>query len=110
MSDQDSSFATLSDTHRSYSEQRAYRPWGQVRRKNLIARVVYGLVMTVVGLAVLAGLALLVVFAASVVVAGVVACALMAVMASFTRKPAKVAIRADGVIEARKKGSTWTAY
>ena len=86
-----------------------------MRRKNLIARVVYGVVMTAVGLAVLAGLALLVVFAASVVAVSVVALGLMAVMATLTRKPVKVTIRdndikADGVLEARKKGSTWEVY
>ena len=110
MSGQDSSFTTFSRTSRTQGDSRAYRPWGQVRRKNLISRVLYGVTMTLVGLAVLAALAVLVVFAASVVVAGVVAFALMAVAAAFTRKPAKVAVRTDGVMEARKKGSTWTVY
>lgn len=104
MSDQDSSFAAFSQI------QRTYRPWGQVRRKNLISRILYGMVMTLVGLAVLAGVALLVVFAASVVVASVIAFALMAGMAAVTRRPAKVRVRSDGVIVARKKGSTWTVY
>lgn len=106
MSDQDTNFAAFS---------RTYRPWGQMRRKNLISRILYGMMMTLVGLAVLAGLAVLVVFAGMVVVAGVVAFALMAVAAVFTRKPSKVFVRAeqpraDGVMEARKKGSTWTVY
>ncbi|ESQ76040.1 hypothetical protein [Asticcacaulis sp. AC402] len=106
MSDQDTSFAVFS---------RTYRPWGQVRRKNLISRILYAMAMTLVGLAVLAGLAVLLVMAGMVVVVGVVAFALMAVAALFTRKPSKVFVRtqqprADGVIEARKKGSTWTVY
>ncbi|MBW8881915.1 MAG: hypothetical protein JF615_11010 [Asticcacaulis sp.] len=110
MSDQESSFAKVSRNYRIFNDSRAYRPWGQVRRKNLISRILYAVVMTVVGLAVLAALAVLFLFAASVAVAGVIAFALMAVMAAFTRKPAKVAIRSDGVMEARKKGSTWTVY
>ena len=105
MSEQDTSFASFS---------RNYRPWGQVKRKNLISRVIYAMVMTAVGLAVLAGLALLFIFAASAVVVGVIALGLMALAAAFTRKPAKVQVRGDdkgaGVYEARKSGSTWIVY
>ena len=105
MSERDTSFASFT---------RSYRPWGHMKRKNLITRVVYGLVMTAVGLAVLAGIALLVVFAASVVAVGVVALGLMALAAVFTRKPAKVHVRSEdkgnGVYEARKSGSTWIVY
>ena len=91
----------------------AYKPWGQMRRKNLIARVAYGVAMTVAGLALLAGIALLVVFAASVVVVSAAVVGLMALMALVTRKPAKVTIKSDdgkGLYEARKQGSTWTVY
>jgi hypothetical protein len=105
MSDQDPGFAAFN---------RTYRPWGQVRRKNLISRILYGMVMTVIGLAVLAGIALLVVFAGMVVVGGVVAFAVMALLAALTRRPSKVFVRTqprpDGVLGARKKGSTWTVY
>lgn len=105
MSDQDPGFSAFA---------RHYRPWGQVRRKNLISRIVYGMIMTVVGLAVLAGVALLVVFAGVVVVGGVIAFAAMALLAAITRRPSKVFVRtpprADGVLEARKNGSTWTVY
>lgn len=105
MTDQDSRFA-------SYA--RTYRPWGQVRRQNLIGRIVHGMIMTAIGLAVLAALALLFIFAASVAVVGVVALALVAVAAFFRRTPAKIFVRADhnakGVYEARKKGSTWIVY
>ena len=110
MSDHGSSFATVSISRRSSDESRTYRPWGQVRRQNLMARLVYGMVMTVVGLAILAATIVLFLFAASVVAASIVAFALMAVMAVFTRKPAKIAVRSDNVIDARKKGSTWTVY
>jgi hypothetical protein len=92
---------------------RNYQPWGEVRRKNLIARVVTGVAMAVAGLAVLAGLALLVVFAASVAVVGAAVIGMMGLMALLTRKPAKVRIHAEdgkGVYEARKQGSTWTVY
>ncbi len=106
MSENDTSFASFS---------RNYRPWGQVKRKNLISRIIYGVVMTAVGLAVLAALVLLAIFAASIVVAGVVALGLMAVAAVFTRKPAKVQVRSEdtkaaGIYEARKSGSTWIVY
>lgn len=105
MTDQDSRFA-------SYA--RTYRPWGQVRRQNLIGRIVHGMIMTAIGLAVLAALALLFIFAASVAVVGVVALALMAVAAFVRRTPSKIFVRADhsakGVYEARKKGSTWIVY
>lgn len=92
---------------------RSYKPWGEVRRKNLIARVVSGVMMTVAGLAVVAGLALLALFAASVAVVGAAVIGGMALMALITRKPAKVNIKADdgkGIYEARKTGSTWTVY
>ncbi len=92
---------------------RSYKPWGEVRRKNLIARVVTGVAMAIAGLTVLAGLALLVVFAASVAVVGAAVIGTMGLMTLVTRKPARVRIHADdgkGVYEARKDGSTWTVY
>ncbi len=96
---------------------RTYRPWGQVRRQNLISRVLYVASMTVLGLAVLAGLALLIVFAASIAVFGVVALALTALATFLVRKPARIFVRSrertdngKGVYEARKKGSTWSVY
>jgi len=109
MTDQESRFA-------SYA--RTYRPWGQVRRQNLIGRVAHGMMMTALGMAALAALALLFVFAASVAVVGVVALGLLAVAAMLRRTPAKIFVRADrnaqthanGVYEARKKGSTWIVY
>ncbi len=107
MTDQDFRFA-------SYA--RTYRPWGQVRRQNLIGRIVHGMLMTALGLGVLAALALLFVFAASVVVVvGVVALALVAVAAFLRRTPVRIFVRSGqptgkGVYEARKKGSTWIVY
>jgi len=101
----------MSDRQASFG--RSYRPWGQVKRKNLISRIVYAMIMTAVGLAVLAGLALLFIFAASVAVAAVVAFGLMGLAALFTRKPSQVRVRSDdgkGVYEARQRGSTWTVY
>ena len=92
---------------------RSYKPWGEIRRKNLIARVVTGVAMTVAGLAVAAGVALLMLFAASVAVVGAAVVGVMGLMALITRKPAKVRIHADdgkGIYEARKDGSTWTVY
>lgn len=97
--------------------KRNYRPWGQVRRKNMMSRLIHILSMTLLGLVALAALALVAVFAASVVVAGVVAVALFAFGAFLTRTPARIFIRAreprddgKGVYEARKKGSTWSVY
>jgi membrane protein implicated in regulation of membrane protease activity len=105
MTDQESRFS-------SYS--RTYRPWGQVRRQNLIGRIVHGMLMTALGLGALAALALLFIFAASVAVVGVVALALVAIAAFVRRTPAKIFVRTDrsakGVYEARKKGSTWVVY
>jgi len=106
MTDQDFRFAPYA---------RTYRPWGQVRRQNLIGRVVHGTLMTALGLAVLAALALLFVFAASVAVVGVVALGLMTVAALIRRSPVRIFVRSGrpeskGVYEARKKGSTWIVY
>lgn len=89
--------------------------WGQVRRKNLISRLVHGVIMTAVGLAALAGLALAVVFAASVALLGVIGVALMGLMALIRRTPVRVFVKAEkpkanGVFEARKSGSTWIVY
>ena len=92
---------------------RGYKPWGEIRRKNLIARVVTGVAMTLAGLAVAAGVVLLMLFAASVAVVGAAVVGVMGLMALITRKPAKVRIHADdgkGIYEARKDGSTWTVY
>lgn len=91
----------------------AYKPWGEVRRKNLIARLVTGMVTTLAGLAVVAGLALVALFAASVAMVGAAVIGVMGLTAFVTRKPAKVRIHAEdgkGVYEARKTGSTWTVY
>ena len=105
MSDRDTSFATFG---------KAYRPWGQVRRKSLVARLVYAVTMTVLGLAMVAGLALLFLFAASIVAVGVVAVSLTAFAALLTRKPANVRVdvkdEGKGIYEARKTGSTWIVY
>jgi hypothetical protein len=104
MTKRDASFARFA---------RSYKPWGEVRRKNLIARVVTGVAMTLAGLAVVAGLAVLALFAASVAVVGAAVVGVMGLMALVTRKPSKVRIHADdgkGVYEARKDGSTWTVY
>jgi len=101
----------MSDHQPSFG--RSYRPWGQVKRRNLISRVLYAMMMTVIGLAVLAGMVLLFVFAASVAVAAVVAFGLMGLAALFTRKPSQVRVHSDngkGVYEARRRGSTWTVY
>lgn len=97
----------------SYS--RTYRPWGQVRRQNLIGRIVHGILMTALGLGVLGAVALLFVFAASVAVVGIVTLGLLAAAAFVRRTPAKIFVRSGrpngkGVYEARKKGSTWVVY
>lgn len=92
---------------------RSYKPWGEVRRKNLIARVVTSVAMTLLGLAVVAGLAVLAIFAASVAVVGAAVIGVMGLTAFLTRRHAKISIKADdgkGVYEARKTGSTWTVY
>jgi len=102
----------MTDRYTSYAANKA---WGQVRRKNLIARLVHGVMMTGVGLAALAGLALAVVFAASVALLGVIGVALMGLMAVIRRAPVRVFVKAekpkaDGIFEARKSGSTWIVY
>jgi len=100
------------------SFKRSYQPWGQVRRRNMVSRVLHIVSMTALGLALLAGIALLVVFAASVAVVGAAALALMALAAFVTRKPVRVFVRGQdkpkddgkGIYEARKSGSTWSVY
>lgn len=92
---------------------RSYRPWGQVRRRNMIARVLYGMAMTVLGLGVLTALVLLAIFAGALALAGAAAFAVMALVAVFRRKPVRIVVRSEdpkGVLEARKSGSTWTVY
>ena len=107
----------MSDQEKSFAG--SYKPWGSVRRRNLIARVLHTAAMTVLGLAVIAGLILLVVFAASLAVIGVAALSLMALAALVMRKPVRIFVRserpqmptkADGLFEAHKKGSTWIVY
>ncbi len=93
----------------------SYRPWGQVRRKSFIARLMYTAMMTVLGLAVLAAAVLLIVFAASVAVVVGLGLGLLALTAMVTRKTANIHVRtekpdAKGLFVARKSGSTWTVY
>ncbi len=93
----------------------SYRPWGQVRRRNLTSRILYVVSMSILGLGILAGLALLFVFAASVAIIGVVAGGLLALASCLFRKPAPVSISAKrddgkGVYKAHKHGSTWRVY
>lgn len=112
MTKRDASFVRFADKPISY------KAWGEVRRKNMIARIMSGMVMTLMGLAVLAGLAIIALFAASVAVIGAVAIGAIGLTALFTRKPAEVRIPAEdgkGIYEARqtsssKTGSTWTVY
>ncbi len=95
------------------SFSRNYRPWGQVRRRNLIARVLYGMVMTVIGLGIIAALVLAAVFASALLAVAAAAFAVMAAFAALRRKPVRIFVRAEdpkGVMEARKDGSTWTVY
>ncbi len=92
---------------------RSYRPWGQVRRKNMISRVAYVMAMTVLGLAVIAALILLAIFTGAILLAGGVFVAMLGLAALFRRKPAHAFVRSEdakGVLEARKAGSTWTVY
>ena len=97
----------------------SYRPWGQVRRRNLTARILYVVSMSLLGLGILAGLALLFVFAASVAVIGVVAGGLLALAAFLFRTPARIFIRSQrdnvrdngkGIYRAHKHGSSWRVY
>ena len=93
----------------------SYRPWGQVRRRNLVSRIFYVASMSLLGLGILAGLALLFVFAASVAVIGVVAGGLLALASCLFRKPAHISISAKrddgkGIYKAKKHGSTWRVY
>lgn len=92
---------------------RSYRPWGQVRRKNLIARVLYGMLMTVLGLGIIAAIVLLAIFAGAVLLAAAGAFAVMALVAAVRRKPVRIFVRSEdpkGVLKARRDGSTWTVY
>lgn len=93
----------------------SYRPWGQVRRRNLVSRILFVVSMSLLGLGILAGLALLFVFAASVAVIGVVAGGLLALASCLFRKPAHISVHAKrddgkGVYQAKKRGSTWRVY
>jgi hypothetical protein len=99
---------------------RQYRPWGQVRRRNLFARMRHILLMTLLGLGSMALISLIAVFAASVVFIGAVAFATVALMTyllkGFVRAPAKARAEGDaktqakGVFTARKVGNTWVSY
>jgi|GEM_PF-975912 len=95
---------------------RAPHPWAHVRRENNVARLKHMLLMAGLGVVSLAAVAVAVVFAGIVAIVAVVGVALMTLTALITRKPIKVSIRrappkkADGVLEARKNGSTWEVY
>lgn len=82
-----------------------------------MARLKHIIVMTTLGLVALAGIAITVVFAGIVALVAGIGLALMAVTALFTRKPLRVTVNArrpapkdEGVLEARKNGSTWEVY
>ncbi|MEM9963716.1 MAG: hypothetical protein AAGC58_00055 [Asticcacaulis sp.] len=96
--------------------QREPHPWAHVRRENNMARLKHIVLMTGIGFLSLAAVAVTVIFAGIVAIVGLVGAALMALTALITRKPVKVFIRRpqakkdDGVLEARKNGSTWEVY
>ena len=100
---------------RPSSERATYRPWGQLRRRKLWAKLRHIAGMTALGVSVLALLALILVFAASfLLVAMVVTCGL-ALFSYIIRTVAPVQVRTsrdqDGqVILARKQGKTWVPY
>jgi hypothetical protein len=95
----------------------SYRPWGQVRRRNFMARLKYTLMMTLLGLVSIAFISIMAVFAASVLLIGAGIC-LLAAFTTFVlrRVPVKVrsksepAPKANGVFTARKVGNTWITY
>ncbi|MDC7682543.1 hypothetical protein PQU92_04605 [Asticcacaulis sp. BYS171W] len=82
-----------------------------------MARLKHVFMMTIIGLVSLTGLALAVIFAGIMAVLAAIGVGLMALTAIFTRKPIRVVInrdkqakKDDGVLEARKNGSTWEVY
>jgi hypothetical protein len=98
---------------------RPQHPWGQVRRRNALARLKHVFVMTAVGILSLAALALVAVFAGILALIAAAGVGIMALVAALTRKPVRVSVRSqqantsskpDGVLEARKNGSTWEVY
>lgn len=75
------------------------------------------ILMTLLGLVSLAGIVLAVIFAGILAAVVAIGVALMALTAFVTRKPLRVSVRSekpqpakDGVLEARKNGSTWEVY
>jgi len=75
------------------------------------------IMMTLIGLVSLAGVVLAVIFAGILAALAAIGVGLMALTAFITRKPIRVSVRAekdqprkDGVLEARKNGSTWEVY
>lgn len=86
-----------------------------------MARLKHIMMMTLVGLISLAGVVLAVIFAGILAALAAIGVGLMALTAFFTRKPIRVTVnhekagrekakRDDGVLEARKNGSTWEVY
>ncbi|UDF03002.1 hypothetical protein [Asticcacaulis sp. AND118] len=81
-----------------------------------MARLKHIIMMTLVGLISLAGVVLAVIFAGILAALAAIGVGLMALTALFTRKPIRVTVnrakpkREDGVLEARKNGSTWEVY
>lgn len=108
----------MNDRNTSYAFSGSYRPWGHVRRRNTMARVIHTVLMSVLGLAVLAGLVLLAVFASAIAVVAIAALSLAGVCAALMRRPAQVHVSTQdqnqkmgkGIYVARKSGSTWTVY
>ncbi len=107
MTDRDTSFVSFN---------RSYRPWGQVRRQNLMTRILHILSLTVLGLAVIGALVVLAIFTTTIMVVGAAVLALFTLGAFIARKPARIFVRTrdhdngKGIYEARKKGSTWSVY
>ncbi|MFN3806127.1 hypothetical protein [Asticcacaulis sp.] len=81
-----------------------------------MARLKHVFMMTLIGLVSLAGAVLAVIFTGILAALALIGVGLMAVTAFFTRKPVRVTVdtnkrkREDGVLDARKNGSTWEVY
>lgn len=98
------------------SSANGYRPWGEVRRKQWLARVRQVVALGLLGLAILGVLSVAALFAASLALVGLVIAALIAIVSQLARVLARVEVRTEAdrdghaVIVARKRGNSWVPY
>ena len=103
---------TKTDGFYGFNFHKGYQPWGALRRKNLMARLLRGAGLLLIGVATLCAMALMAAFAATIALVGFILAMFMTLMTRFTPKAVELKVRTqkDGTIIARKVGNSWMPY